>query len=170
MSIGIKDGRRTVVVQPDWYPKADGTERAVVFQPGYNGDRTGDPRRDYGVHGMEITWYLRGPKGCVTLTVTVPMWVPGNLYPGHGLPPAGEPHWADMHNPHGFGVRYCAPVAQYEGQEPSRDDCPFIGVPCYADRYLSGADEPASKFTEFGDAVMWAALETFYLNLEGVSS
>ena len=63
MNINIKDGRRTVIAGPEWVPHRDDLERAVVFQPGFSSERTGDPSRNYGVHGMEIRWYLRGPNG-----------------------------------------------------------------------------------------------------------
>lgn len=163
VNIDTATGRRTVVIEPEWFPRPDGLERAVVFQPGYNGDR------NYGVHGMEITWYLRGPKGCVYITVSVSSWIPGQLGPGHGLAPAGYPSRAPEQHPHGFGMRSCTPVPQYEGQSPSQDDCPLIGAPCYADTWFGGADEPAREFTEHGESVMWAALEERYADL-GVPS
>lgn len=165
MSVNIKDARRTVVAQPDWYPKPDGTERAVVFQPGYNSDVTGNPRADYGVHGMEISWYLRGPNGCVYLTFAVLDWVPGQLSPGHGLPPPGYPRREPEQHPHGFGMRWCTPAPQYDGQGRWQEDCPLIGVPCYFDTWFSGADEPARQFTELGEPVIWEALRRRYEEL-----
>lgn len=164
MSVNIRDGRRTLVIEPEWFPRPDGLERALVFQPGYNSDPDPDPRHSYGVHSMEITWYLRGPKGCVYLTFTVPEWVPGVLSPGHGLSPDGHCYRPPQH-PHGFGRRWCTPAPQYEGQEIWEKVCPLIGTPCYSDTWFGGAGEPAEQFTEHGESVIWAALEEQYAEL-----
>jgi hypothetical protein len=131
-----EDGRRTVTAEIEWFPRPDGLERAVVFQPGYSGKRTADPRKNYGVHGMEITWFLRGPKGGIQFKVYT-NWVPGPLSPGHGLPPAGMvfPRQEFDHYPMGADLGYHARVSQWDGDAEwcRREDCEITGGVCYYD-------------------------------------
>ena len=160
MSINITDdGRRTVIAGPEWFPRADGMERAVVFQPGFKHDRAGDPGRDYGQHGMEIIWYLRGPKGAAVFNLFAG-WVPGVK----GIPPALSEFY-----PTGSDLGYHALVPQYEGQEDyRRDDCTLMpGGTCYYDGSGLAAERVATAFIEHGEPAVWAALESRYEDITG---
>ena len=144
-----------------WAPRPDGLEESVQFTPGYNCPVTGP--HGHGVHGMEICWYLRGPKGAVWLRVFT-KWTPGELYPGHGLPPdlRISPHDRELD---GAGLGCDARWPQYEGHEPSRDVCSLIGAPCYSDMSYTGADEAVRRFVAEGEQVIWDALEAAYADL-----
>ena len=162
MSVNIEDGCRTLIAPIEWFPRPDGLERAVVFQPGYNSGS-----REYGVHGMEIRWLLRGPNGaaqCVFFTD----WTPGELKPGHGLPPRGYPPLPRRQYPMGADLGYHALVPQYEGQENyARADCDVIpGGICYYDGSGMASELLAKEFTEHGEPVIWAALEAQYADLK----
>jgi hypothetical protein len=168
MSVNISaDGKRTLIVEPEWRPCPDGMEQALVFQPGYNGDRSPDPRRSYGVHGMEIRWYLRGPKGGAWVAFSTE-WIPGDLTPGHGLMPPGFPPREPSQYPDGCGLGWCGLVPQYEGHEPTTDaGCLLIpGGTCYTDMSYTGSDPVAVAFTERGEAAVWEALEDCYAGLK----
>jgi len=143
-----------------WTPRPDGCEESVQFRPGYNcPDAHG-----HGVHGMEIRWYLRGPRGAVWLRMSTD-WIPGELRPGHGLPPSGL--IADrVSSPDGRGTGYHARVPQYEGQEIESGNCDLIGVPCYCDANYGGADEPVERFVAEGERAIWDALESAYADLK----
>lgn len=159
MSVNITDdGRRTALAEPEWFPRPDGLERAVVFQPGYSHDQTGDPKRDYGQHGMEIIWYLRGPRGVAVFKLFAG-WLPGLK----GIPPS----LADVY-PIGADIGYHAPVPQYEGQEDyRRDDCTLLpGGTCYYDGSRLSAEGVATAFTEHGEPAVWAALEGQYEDIK----
>jgi hypothetical protein len=163
MSINITaDGKRTVTAKPEWFPRPDGLERAVVFQPGYSGDRTADPRHSYGVHGMEITWFLRGPAGAVQFQIFT-NWVPGELSPGHGLPPAGRrfERLPFEHYPMGTDLGYHSPVPHYE-EQPGRDDCHILAGRCYYDGSGLAADRLVKEFVVKGEPAVWAELESYY--------
>jgi hypothetical protein len=152
------DGRRTVVAEFEWFPRPDGLERAVVFQPGYNGTGV------HGVHGMEITWLLRGPKGGVQFKLFTD-WIPGKRSPGHGLSPDGSYDSWDLF-PMGVDLGYHARVPQYEGQEVyGRDDCEVTGGRCYYDGSGMAAERLAKEFIVQGEPVIWAALEAEYQGL-----
>ena len=147
-----------------WTPRPDGMEESVQFELGYN-----CPRRDpgqHGVHGMGISWYLRGPAGGAQFRVYT-NWIPGLLSPGHGLPPLGMsfPRRDYEHYPVGSDVGYHARRPQYEGQEPIHDNCPIIGGPCYYDGSGMRAERLAHRFIEEGEEVIWAELESVYAGL-----
>lgn len=144
-----------------WSPRPDGLEESVQFAPGYNCPERGP--QSHGVHGMEIHWNLRGPAGAVWLAMFTG-WTPGELYPGHGLPPSGRIADRSLY-PDGAGLGYHARVPQYEGQEAWRDECGVIGGLCYYDVWLSGADEPVGRFAAEGEQVIWDALEGRYAGL-----
>ena len=159
------EGRRTMVPEIEWLPRPDGTERAIAFIPGYNGDRTRDANKDFGVHGMEIWWYLRGPRGAAHFGVFTD-WIPGKLYPGHGRMPVGMQEMPASQYPNGADLGYHARVPQWDGQEAyGRDDCTVIDGRCYGDGSGLRADALAKTFTELGEPAIWAALELEYLNL-----
>jgi len=43
-------------------PDRPGFSRGVEFRPGYD-LRNADPRKNYGIHNMEIVFFLIGPAG-----------------------------------------------------------------------------------------------------------
>jgi hypothetical protein len=145
-----------------WNPRPDGLEESVQFVPGFNCPVPGG--KSHGVHSMEVRWHLRGPAGAVWLAMTTG-WTPGDLYPGHGLPPSGLVR--DMtERPDGFGLGYHARIPQYEGHTLSERDCCEIGGPCYSDMSYGGADEPVKRFVAEGEQVIWDALESRYAELQ----
>src|ERR1035441_6088747 len=93
-----------------------------------------------------------------------PDWIPGELSPGHGMPPAGMPMTRERY-PDGAGLGYHARVPQYEGQDVDREDCDVIGGPCYGDMSFGGADEPVKHFVAEGEQVIWDALEARYATI-----
>lgn len=145
-----------------WTPRPDGCEESVRFTPGYNCPARGP--LSHGVHGMEIRWLLRGPKGAVWLAMFT-HWIPGEVSPGHGLPPSGLVRDMPRH-PGGAGLGYHARAPQYEGQAADREDCKVIGGPCYGDMSFGGADEPVKRFITEGEQAIWDVLESAYADLK----
>jgi hypothetical protein len=143
-----------------WHPRPDGLEESVQFTPGYNCPVQGG--KGHGVHGMEVTWHLRGPKGAVWLAMCTD-WLPGKRWAGHGLSPSGQYDLWDVY-PAGRGLGYCAHAPVYEGQE-GYYGCEVISGRCYSDTHLSGADEPVKLFVAEGEQAIWDALESAYEDL-----
>jgi hypothetical protein len=148
-----------VPVEREWHraPAGDGAlERAVTFYPGYNcADRS---MSGHGVHGMEIRWDLRGPRGETWFAVFTE-WIPGQLSPGHGLSPEGC-QVAARQQPSGAGIGMHSPAPQVDGQLPA-DGCPLWGT-CYGDTAYGASDALAAAFTERGSEAVWADLEARY--------
>jgi hypothetical protein len=149
-----------------WTSRPDGLEESVQFTPGYN-----CPRMDmqgHGVHGMEITWLLRGPAGAVQLMFGTD-WIPGDLWPGHGISPDGtrsyvryDGRWST--DPVGRGIGIHSRMPQYEGHE-DRGECCVIGGLCYYEEGLSWADPLVPLFLAKGEQAIWDELETRYAGI-----
>lgn len=142
-----------------WAPRPDGLEESVQFEPGYNCPVPGG--KGHGVHGMQITWLLKGPLAAVELSVSTD-WIPGELRPGHGLSPLG---YRLQQNLHGWGIGYHTRHPQYGGHTPSRNCELAGGVPCYYDRHLSGADPVIPEFVRRGEQAVWDVLEAEYARI-----
>lgn len=159
------DGIRTSIASPIWLPYNEILQRAVIFQPGYNSDRDAPPSRNYGVHGMGITWCLRGPKGAACFKISTD-WIPGELSPGHGLDANGM---SSIHRlfPMGTDVGYHARNPQWEGQEQcAHGECHLIDGRCYYDGSGLEASDLIKEFILEGESVVWKALETVYRDLK----
>jgi len=136
--------KRTHFARPVWYLAGD-MERAVVFQPGYRTDR-----KTYGLHGMDITWLLRGPLG-VAQFVVFTHWTPGEV---------GHIDWLSrkISSPMAADLGYHALCAQYDGQTPM-GDCDYLDDrPCFYDGSSLQAQELFARFVIEGDAVIWREL------------
>jgi hypothetical protein len=150
-----------------WLPRPDGLEESVQFQPGYNCPEPG--WNGHGVHGMEITWLLRGPAGAVQIIFGTD-WIPGELRPGHGISPDGSRGWK-MHgqnglwstDPQGRGIGIHSRRPQYESHKAER--CGLLDGDCYYDECLSCADPLVPRFMAAGEQVVWDELESRYAAL-----
>lgn len=136
--------------------------REVAFEPAFD-RRDPDPKKNYGIHGVEIRFILTGKKGAtqfVVYTNWFPPHVQKELYKkGHislrlefGNP---EPMGAD--------IGYHSLLPQYEGQAKMKDGCPYLGgKPCYYDGSGLQADEFIPAFLAGGSDAVWKMLEKEY--------
>lgn len=141
---------RIAPAPPRWVPLEDGFETAVVFEPGYN-DRGGD----YGVHGMDFRFLLRGPKGVAGFVMSTG-WVPGEK----GVSPSVASLF-----PMPMDVAYHAHSPQREGQERSIDKCPYLDGPCFSEGSFMAAEPVLKAFIVRGDAAVWEALRQWHDDL-----
>lgn len=138
-------------------------ERIVRFEPGY--DRRITPEgKNYGVHGMQIRFLLRGPKGVMQFLIMTD-WFPPMTVREYAV---FHPQPVNAYRPIPADVGYHAYHPQYEDQTPIRDECSFLnGAPCYYDGSSLYADEVYDEFSVDGDAAVWRALEQRYDQLIG---
>lgn len=117
-------------------------ERIVRFRPAFS-RRDPDPAKDYGVHGVEIHFGLRGPDGAVTFVLYTGWLLPETV----GTPDAGEPLGGWRYGkalvergsyPMPAQVSYHLPEPRHD-YETGADDCEWIGGgPCLRRRHLPG--------------------------------
>lgn len=130
-------------------------ERIVEFHPAYD-KRDPDPSKNYGIHGMEILFVLKGPAGAVVWLIYTNWNVPSarSLRPNHSMGIYGRPFM-------GADLGYHALVSQYEEQE-ERDCCYTSSGKCYYVGSGLNAELLVENFIAQGDKYLWAALEAYY--------
>lgn len=146
-----------------WHTREDGFQRAMQFGVGYNCDARGP--RSHGVHGMELRFYLLGPRGATQFVMSTD-WVPGKLSPGHGLPPLGSAlsDRARRLYPMGMDLGYHAYKPQYDGQL-KMPDCHLLDGDCFYDGSGLNADRVMNRFIEGGEPVIWQELIAYHEEL-----
>lgn len=137
-----------------------GIERITEWRPAYD-KRNPNPAKNYGIHGAECKWILKGDRGAVQFVIFT------NWY----LPKVADDLARKCHSPEdvklffgpmGADVGYHALTPQYDGQE-SRPDCPYLdGRPCFYDGSGLAAETMLALLIEQGDEAVWKALEERY--------
>ena len=142
--------------------RVDGEFRYLIeWSPAFD-KRDPDPKKNYGIHGMELCFVLIGPKGA-TQFVIFTNWM---------LPQVRAP-WDEMIKAHLLqpipaDVGYYAYVAQYDGQTPLFPECEYLGgKPCYYDGSGLQAEGLFDEFVAKGEEVVWSTLRERYDRLAG---
>ncbi len=134
----------------------------VKFMPAFD-KRDPDPRKDYGIGAVECWMTLVGDKGAVTFSFSTGMHLPETqkewlnpLY--HKNYPQFKDHLSYM----GYQVGYHSPHSMYEDQKISKENCDFIGTPCYWDCSYTAADKFIDALVREGSDKVWEMLEEYY--------
>ena len=131
-------------------------EQIVEFTPAYD-KRDPDPKKDYGIHGVNLRFVLKGPKGAVHFL----------LYTSWHLSHVREKlETCDriLSQPIPADVGYHSPVPMNEWQtEPTAANCDYLdGKSCYYDGSGLAADDAFNALTEHGDEGVWQYLRRYY--------
>jgi hypothetical protein len=114
---------------------------------------------NYGVHGCELRFVLKGPRGAVQFLVYT------NWQLSH-VAVVNERHNHDhlLCKPMGADVGYHSPVPTYDGQTSIRSACPYLdGKPCYYDGSGLRAEIWLNEILlPLGSDGVWKALEQEY--------
>lgn len=132
-------------------------EKIIKITPAFDG-RNSDPKKNYGVHGMDIRFVLKGSNGATQFVVFTPMYlshVHDELFrKGHDFKPVG----AD--------IGYHSKHPQYAEHEAM--DCPYTDEgKCYYDGSSLAADEFMPEFLSGGSDAVWKMLEDRYNKILG---
>lgn len=137
--------------------KVNGFERIVRFLPAFD-RRNPNPSKNYGIHGVTLQFFLKGPKGTIQFVV----------FTNWQLPHVEKEHDARcdgsycFRKPMAADIGYHSPVPLYEGQEPITDKCEWTGGVCYYDGSTLCAEPIFERLLREGDDGVWAALEEWY--------
>ncbi len=123
--------------------------REVKFTPAYD-KRSADPKKNYGIHCVDLWMYLHGPKGTVQFMV----------FTGWDLPHVQREHGPREPNPADLGYHSHEPM--YEGQEPMHSDCHVLGGKCYYDGSGLSAEPVFEVLLREGSDGVWCELERYY--------
>lgn len=109
-------------------------KREIRFIPAYD-KRNSDPKKNYGIHGVTLAFYLSGDKGTIQFVVYT-NWhlekVQKELDAKHNYSEGGR--WLHLScHPQPADIGYHSPTPKYEGQSSMNAECEFIKGPCYYD-------------------------------------
>lgn len=150
-----------------------GFERIVTIRPAFDGRNGSDPKwrtpgmkpddgtpnTDYGIHGCELCFVLKGPLGATQFIVYTDWFLP------HVQEESSRRSFRfDRIQPQVADVGYHSPKPMYDGQTVIHGECPYLdGRPCYYDGSGLRADEWVRDILlPKGSDGVWAALEEDY--------
>jgi hypothetical protein len=136
-------------------------ERRMEIQPAFD-RRNQDPKKNYGIHCCDLSFYLLGKRGAVQFKVFTGWYLP---HVANEL--EGKPYYGLSTYPKGYDIGYHAREPQYEGQTLMTDDCPLIGGPCYYDGSSLQAESIAKALVEEGSEAVWKIMEQRYIEQFG---
>lgn len=165
-------------------------ERITRMNAAYD-KRSKDPKKDFGIHCVQVYMVLKGKLGAVHFTFSTGMFLPetyDRLASENALTPqkfSESGDWFAVNKPMGYDVGYHSPKPGFEGQEvrwptkmrktgPKPFDvkfdkigkkppvCEWIGVPCYTDGSALRAEEWMNVLLKEGSEKIWEMLEDEY--------
>lgn len=133
-------------------------ERIIELSPAWD-KRNSDPRKNYGIHGVELRMYLKGELGVVNFVV----------YTDWQLPHVQkELESKAFLKPTPADVGYHSPKPLYDGQECISSSCKLLdGKPCYYDGSGLQAYDVFDILLKEGSDGVWKNLEERYKDIFG---
>jgi hypothetical protein len=146
--------------------------REISFRPAYDG-RSSDSRKDYGIHGADMSWYVKGPKGVIQFVVHTNWYLPHvaqelseNIIARPSRYLSKPQHIISCFGPQAADLGYHAKRRQYKGQT-KREDCHLLKNGCYHDGSGLNAEPVLALLIEKGSDAVWARLEEEYMSRFG---
>jgi hypothetical protein len=143
-------------------------ERIVEFTPAYD-RRDADPKKNYGIHGVDLRMVLKGEEGAVQFALSTGWYLPETVGSEPGdwgihsqYSKALHSHAIGLLHPMPTDLGYHSRTPRYEGHLQS-DECPYLdGAPCYYDGSTLNAWHPFEALIRGGHEGLWAYLENYY--------
>ena len=135
-------------------------QREVHFAAAYD-KRAPEPSKNYGIHGVHITFTVkRGGEG-LTFSLSTNWQLPHVQEETDARPYDPSHPWL-FHKPQPFGVDYHFREPEYDDQH-RRDKCEVTGAHCYSDGSALLGDDFMRTLIEGGDAALFARMEQQFL-------
>jgi hypothetical protein len=137
------------------------TFERIVEMAGAWDKRDPDPAKNYGIHGMEVRFVLKGDLGATQFVAFLNIHLP---HVREELRRKRSPDDRfDLDAPMGADVGYHSPEPCYDGQSIVQESCPYLdGKPCYYDGSGLRADGFMPEFIAGGSDAVWGMLEEEY--------
>ena len=140
-------------------------ERIIKFDPAYD-KRDPNPSKNYGIHGVNLTFVLKGDEGAVQFVVYTNWHLPHVtkefLYKAC-VADDKVLYIESMFTPTPADRGYHSPHPMYDDQLQVTDSCECLdGKPCYYDGSGLAAENVYKRLVAEGDAAVWEELEAYY--------
>jgi len=139
-------------------------ERRIEFGAAYD-KRDADPKKNYGIHGVTISFYLIGDEGAVQFVVYSNWQLPHVQaeFDAKGVDGMRDPCW--RYKPMAADLGYHSPKPTYEGQTPMSGECHLLGGECFYDGSTLNAEPVFDRLLKEGSDGVWDELESFYKDI-----
>jgi hypothetical protein len=150
--------------------------REVLIRPAYDRRSEG-----YGIHGVEMCFVVKGPKGAVQFVVFTNWHLPhvtqeningtieraknGIIDPENfsmDFSKLSRSHLKCIFLPMAADLGYHSPVPMYEDQKPMSAECQILGGECYYDGSTLNAEPVFELMVREGGDALWVRLEQEY--------
>jgi hypothetical protein len=133
--------------------------RQVKFYPAYD-KRNSDPKKNYGIHGVDMRFLLTGEKGVIQFVIFTNWYLP-NVKEEFEAKRQFSQYNAFTPMPADVGYHSYTPM--YEGQNVASESCEYLGgKPCYYDGSGLYAETVFDVLVKDGDEAVWKLLEESY--------
>lgn len=135
-------------------------ERITYIRPAYD-KRNPDPSKNYGIHGAELIFILKGEKGAVQFLIST------NWYLPHvAAELRKKDHFSSgksWFEPQPSAIGYHSPKPMYEDQTQANESCEYLdGKPCYYGDSITYSEVPFQVLISKGSDAMWVWMENYY--------
>jgi len=134
-------------------------ERKIEFAPAYD-KRSSEPNKNYGVHGVEMRFYLKGEDGVVQFLLYT-NWHTKKVQEEFDSRPV-RPYMHLSCHPMAADIGYHSPRPIYEGQTMLSENCHILNGPCYYDGSSLNAEAFYWTLVEEGEEALWKKMEEWY--------
>lgn len=136
-------------------------ERIIVLTPAFDKRHT-DPKKNYGVHGVDLRMVLKGAFGAIQFVLYTNWQLPHVQAETDSRPLNQFPYM--FHKPQPADIGYHWHSAQYEGQSPM--PCEYVSSgQCYYDGSCLQAEDVYEILVREGSEGVWRELERRYHEL-----
>lgn len=145
--------------------------KTITFEPAYD-KRHPDPKKNYGIHGVEILFLLRGALGATQFRLSTGWLLPETVGAdederglgtgSHSYSRGLSERSTAIYYPSPSDLGYHSPKPIYEDQTMIQEDCPYIDGPCYYDGSGLNAWRPFKALLREGNEGVWRVLEDYY--------
>lgn len=143
----------------------DVVKRDIVFYPAYD-KRNVDPAKNYGIHGVTLTFFLIGDLGAVQFKIYTNWQLPHVQRETDARPPDSRFPYM-FHEARAVDLGYHSPKPLYEGQTLLSDQCHILGGPCYYDGSSLNGEPIFDVLRAEGNDGVWRELEQYYTETFG---
>ena len=137
-------------------------KKIIEFKKAFD-RRNIDPAKNYGIHGVEIRFILKGDKGAVQFLLFTNWQLPHVTQEMINKPINDRLDIKCMWLPLPADIGYHSPKPLYEGQESITKSCEYLdNKPCYYDVSGLNAERYYNILLEQGGDGLWDAMEEYY--------
>lgn len=144
-------------------------ERIVEFDAAYD-RRHDDPKKNHGIHGVELRMVLKGEDGAVQFALSTGWYLPETIDAKKGdwdiyrdYDKCLHRHAMGPYHPMPTDLGYHSRAPRYEGQDPITPTCSYLdNEPCYYDGSTLNAWHPFEALLRDGHEGVWKYLEEYY--------